>query len=342
MARMSKFPFWALFALVPAIAGAQATIIPNPSGGGGGGGSVTGGACAANMVATSNNSQAVPGCVTVTSSYVDNSIALTGVDINTSNQVKSLHMAAPVQVGMGGTGLASYTQGSIVYASALTVLSQLTDVAVGNVLLSGGVATNPSYGKVTLTGHVSGILPSANGGTNNAFINFSGPTTSTKTWSGPDASTTLLTTNAAVTVPQGGTGQTNLAAHGVLLGNGTSAVNCVTPDTSGKVLTSNGVSADATWQTVTGTGTDDKRFVCLAFEWWHGYDYRCCRLFDMRDGGFCLVGKWCRAWRWVAGHENRHAEYGRVYLHRRRTWRRWVFPASNNVCRRRQRLVHHS
>jgi len=45
------------------------------------------------------------------------------------------------------------------------VLSKLADVATGNALISGGVNTAPSYGKIALTTHVSGTLPVANGGT---------------------------------------------------------------------------------------------------------------------------------------------------------------------------------
>jgi len=65
----------------------------------------------------------------------------------------------------GGTGIASYAVGDIVYASGTTTLSTLADVATGNVLISGGVTTAPSWGKVSLTTHVSGTLPVANGGT---------------------------------------------------------------------------------------------------------------------------------------------------------------------------------
>lgn len=66
----------------------------------------------------------------------------------------------------GGTGLDTYTIGDLLYASAATVLSKLADVATGNALISGGVATAPSWGKIGLTTHVSGVLPIANGGTN--------------------------------------------------------------------------------------------------------------------------------------------------------------------------------
>jgi hypothetical protein len=68
-------------------------------------------------------------------------------------------------VARGGTNIGSYTTGDILYASGATTLSALNDVATGNALISGGVGTAPSWGKVGLTTHVSGILPVANGGT---------------------------------------------------------------------------------------------------------------------------------------------------------------------------------
>lgn len=71
----------------------------------------------------------------------------------------------PVSAANGGTGIASYAVGDIVYASATTTLAKLAGVATGNVLISGGVTTAPAWGKVGLTTHVSGTLPAANGGT---------------------------------------------------------------------------------------------------------------------------------------------------------------------------------
>lgn len=72
---------------------------------------------------------------------------------------------APLTAAKGGTGQSSYVIGDILYASGSTTLSKLADVATGNVLISGGVGTAPSWGKVGLTTHVSGTLPVANGGT---------------------------------------------------------------------------------------------------------------------------------------------------------------------------------
>ena len=65
----------------------------------------------------------------------------------------------------GGTGFGSYAVGDLLYANTTTTLAKLADIAAGNVLLTGGVGVAPSYGKVDLTVHISGILPLANGGT---------------------------------------------------------------------------------------------------------------------------------------------------------------------------------
>ena len=80
----------------------------------------------------------------------------------------------------GGTGQTSYAVGDLLYANTTTTLAKLPDVATGNALISGGVSTAPSWGKVDLTTHVSGTLPVANGGTNassasiTAFNNITG------------------------------------------------------------------------------------------------------------------------------------------------------------------------
>lgn len=83
-----------------------------------------------------------------------------------------VNLAAPAAVTgtlpstMGGTDNASYAIGDLLQASAATTLSRLAAVATGNVLLSGGVTTVSSWGKVGLTTHVTGVLAEGNGGTN--------------------------------------------------------------------------------------------------------------------------------------------------------------------------------
>ncbi len=74
------------------------------------------------------------------------------------------NIAGTVSVAQGGTNIASYAVGDLIFASGATTLSKLADVATGNVLLSGGVTTAPLWGKVGLTTHVTGVLPAANGG----------------------------------------------------------------------------------------------------------------------------------------------------------------------------------
>ena len=85
------------------------------------------------------------------------------VKVSVANLTPGLDTITAVK---GGTGQTSYAVGDLLYASTTTALSKLADVATGNALISGGVSTAPSWGKIGLTTHVSGTLPTANGGTN--------------------------------------------------------------------------------------------------------------------------------------------------------------------------------
>ena len=78
----------------------------------------------------------------------------------------AITLAGTLIAANGGTGFASYAVGDLLYANTTTTLAKLADVATGNALISGGVSTAPSWGKIGLTTHVSGTLPTANGGTN--------------------------------------------------------------------------------------------------------------------------------------------------------------------------------
>jgi hypothetical protein len=85
--------------------------------------------------------------------------------------------------------------------------------------------------QIDLTTQVKNILPAVNGGTGNGFTAFSGPATSTKTFTLPNASATILTSNSAVTMAQGGTGITTNAADTLLQGTSSAWQTVAMPTT---------------------------------------------------------------------------------------------------------------
>lgn len=134
-------------------------------------------------------------------------------------------------------------------------LSALANQGTTTTVLHGNAAGNPSFGAVSLTADVSGTLPGGNGGTGNAFFAVSGPATSSKTFTFPNASATVLTSNAAVTVAQGGTGLAALTAHDLLIGAGTSNATLLAPSaTSGVPLISQGATSDPAYGAVNLAG----------------------------------------------------------------------------------------
>jgi len=115
------------------------------------------------------NNVSVLNATTLGSSVVSSS--LTSVGTVTTGTWSATAIAAD----KGGTGQTSYVIGDLLYASSSSTLAKLAGVATGNVLVSGGTETAPSWGKVGLDTHISGTLGVANGGT--------GATTSTGTGS---------------------------------------------------------------------------------------------------------------------------------------------------------------
>jgi hypothetical protein len=160
--------------------------------------------------------------------------------------------------------------GDIVYQSATNVSAFLSDIAVGNALISGGVGVAPSYGKIGLTTHVSGTLPNTNGGTgqSGAFtqygITYASSTTALAT-SAAGTSTTVLHGNASgaptfgavsltadvsgtLPIANGGTNSTATPTAGTVpYGTGT-ALAYTAVGTTGQALLSNGASPP-TWGT---------------------------------------------------------------------------------------------
>ena len=139
----------------------------------------------------------------------------------------------------GGTGQTSYAVGDLLYADTTTTLAKLADVATGNALISGGVGVAPSWGKIGLTTHVSGILPVANGGTNastasiTSFNNITGYSASGAT--GTTTTNLVFSTSPSITTP-------------TLVGDATLSTGNLVIGTSGK-----GIDFSAT----AGTGTSE-------------------------------------------------------------------------------------
>lgn len=94
------------------------------------------------------------------------------------------------------------------------------------------------------------IISSVYGGTGNGFTKFSGPTSSEKTFTLPNASAMILTDNAAVTVAQGGTGQTSYAVGDLLYASGATALSKLADVTAGSYLRSGGVTTAPVWSTL--------------------------------------------------------------------------------------------
>jgi hypothetical protein len=122
---------------VPSIAAAGADYqLPN-----------TGGTCT-NQVVTAISTAAVPTCNAVTSSYVDTSIAKTGTDINTSNQVTITHLAAGLPVNQGGTAATT--------AAAALVNLLPAGTAVGDILYCSAYSASACTAWTLLAGNSSG------------------------------------------------------------------------------------------------------------------------------------------------------------------------------------------
>ena len=202
---------------------------------------------------------------------------VTGVGTLTAGTWNASTISAPY----GGTGFASYAVGDILYADTTTSLAKLADVAVGNALISGGIAAAPSWGKIGLATHVDGTLPVANGGTgattstgSGAVVLDTSPTitspalvtpalgtpasgnfsTGTFTWPtfNQNTSGTAAGLSATLAATSGGTGQSSaFVAGGAVYGASTSALGVTAAGTTGQILTSAGASAPAWSNTIT-------------------------------------------------------------------------------------------
>lgn len=154
-----------------------------------------------------------------------NSVAATTVGTVTSGTWS----ASTIAPNKGGTGLASYGVGDLVYASGTTTLSTLSDIATGSALISGGAGVAPSYGKIGLTTHVTGTLSVGSGGTGQttqqAAINVLAGGVANTTYLRGNGTNAIMSTIQATDVPTLNQNTTGTATNAINLdGTGTSKV----------------------------------------------------------------------------------------------------------------------
>ena len=129
-------------------------------------GNTPGGTCT-NQVVTALSTSAAPTCTTVTSAYVDNSIALTGADINTSNQITATHLASALPINQGGTGTETGAAQNSVFAgpasggSGAPSFQTAPTIAVTNMTGTGGFSTTGNAATATAV-NFSGVASSTN------------------------------------------------------------------------------------------------------------------------------------------------------------------------------------
>lgn len=151
---------------------------------------------------------------------------VTGVTVTTSS---------PIGATSGGTGRNALTANAVLIGEGSSPVNFAAPGASGTILSSTGTNTDPSFQTKT-------ALSIASSGANSDITSLSGLTT-------------------ALSVAQGGTGRQTLAAHGVMIGEGTGGVATVGPNsTSGLALISQGVSADPVFGNPTGVLINVQRF----------------------------------------------------------------------------------
>jgi len=122
--------------------------------------------------------------------------------------------------------------------------ADITVTAAAGTLTGSTLNSSVTASSLTSVGTISSgtwqgaVIGSTYGGTGNAFFAVSGPATTTKTYTFPNASATVLTTNAAVTETQGGTNQTSYTTGDILYASTTNVLSKLAAASTGNVLIS--------------------------------------------------------------------------------------------------------
>jgi hypothetical protein len=130
--------------------------------------------------------------------------------------------ATTIATTRGGTGLTSYAQGDLIYASGANTLTTLTKSTTANQFLkNSGTSNNPAWATIAASDIGSGAALTKTDDTNVTLTLGGSPSTALLA-----ATSITVGWSGSLAVGRGGTGATTLT--GVLIGNGTSAVTAIT------------------------------------------------------------------------------------------------------------------
>ena len=151
----------------------------------------------------------------------------------------------------GGTGATSLAAHGVLLGQGTGVVHVAAPGSANGLFISNGASADPSFTAWSLAVPGTATKVMVSSGTN--WVN------SAFTLASPGASgqplvsdgTNWTSGGAPIGAAYGGTGQSSLTTHALLLGNGASGVNIVAAAAAGKVLLGNGVSADPVFSAFT-------------------------------------------------------------------------------------------
>ncbi|WP_152495110.1 hypothetical protein [Paraburkholderia kururiensis] len=227
---------------------------------------LAGGALAQNYPSPTYNNLTVQGNATLGAHIAATGGTLSSVSI-TGGTISGL--TSPLPVASGGTNSATASGTALDNITGFVSTGFLTRTGAGAYAfqsLTNGItyanlaqaAANTVLGNATgATANVTAITVTGCNGAAQAlqWTNGSGfGCNSAIATSGANANITSLSgLTTPLSVAQGGTGRATLTAHGVLVGEGTAAVNQIAPSTAGQALISAGATSDPAWGYPTGT-----------------------------------------------------------------------------------------
>ncbi len=172
--------------------------------------------------------------------YQSNTDTTTMLGPNTTTTKKFLTMT-----GDGTNGVAPGW--NTILAADVPTLNQSTTGSAATLTTPRAIYGNNFDGSAALTQ----IIASTYGGTGNGFTKFSGPATTEKTFTLPNVSATILTSNDLVTLAQGGTNANLTASNGGIFYSTASAGAILAGTATANKMLLSGSSTTPTWSTST-------------------------------------------------------------------------------------------